>query len=101
MYRRAPRRVYRRARGILGGTKVKEALIGTAAGLAVSIGLTMLGKRMGQPMLAELGQRGGAIAATHFGKTPGQIGYQIGDAMFDRYLMMNGDNITGTRGVGV
>ena len=69
---------------------LKDAAYGTGAGLAASIGLTLLGNRLGQPMMREAGQRVGAIAASHFGGTIGQVGYQVADAVFDRYVSVPG-----------
>ena len=76
----------------------KDAAYGAAAGLGTSIGLTLLGNYMGQPMLREVGQRAGAIAAGHFGSDYGQIAYQVGDAIADRYLRYQGNAISGTMG---
>ena len=69
---------------------VKDAAYGTVAGLVASIGLTLLGTRIGQPVLREAGQRVGAVAATHFGGTAGQVGFQVVDAIADRYINVPG-----------
>ena len=85
-----------------GGVKrlAKKAILGLAAGLAVSIPLTLYAKYSNQPMLMEAGQRGGAVAATAIGGTPGQVGYQIADAVFDRFVFAGpgGGIVSGTQG---
>ncbi len=76
----------------------KKTAIGTAAGLAVSIPLTLLARHIQQPVLMEIGQRGGAIAATVAGGPAGETGYQVADALFDRFVAYQGQGISGTRG---
>lgn len=73
---------------------LKKMAMGAGAGLATSIGLTLAGRYLRQPMLSEAGQRIGAIAAGHFGDDYGQVAYQIGDAIADRYLRYNGMALT-------
>jgi len=80
---------------------LKKGAIGGAAGLALSIGLTMAGRYTNQPMLGEVGQRAGAVAATWVGGLPGQIAYQVGDAVFDRFVNVDGGSISGQGFVGV
>jgi len=76
----------------------KKAAIGTAAGMAISATLTYAAKHFNKPELMEAGQRGGAIVAGALGGTPGQVGYQVADAVFDRVLF--GQNqISGTSGM--
>jgi len=75
----------------------KKAAFGTALGLAVSIPLTFAAKRFNMPKLMEVGQRGGAIAASAVGGTAGQIGYQTIDAIADRFIFaQGGQGLTGT-----
>ena len=74
---------------------VKDTGIGAGVGIATSIGLTMLGNYINQPRLREVGQRTGAVLASHFGGTPGQIGYQVVDAVADRYVGVNGMRVSG------
>lgn len=78
---------------------MKKLVLGAAAGLAVSLGMNYLGPRTGLAPIqqAEIGQRGGAIAASHFGGTIGQIGFQVGDALLDRHLSKS----TATRPAGL
>jgi len=78
----------------------KKALYGTGLGLAVSIPLTFAAKHLNMPQLMEAGQRGGAVAASAVGGTAGQIGYQIVDAIADRFIFaQGGQGLTGTREV--
>lgn len=74
------------------------ALKGAGVGLALSIGLGYAGRYLNQPMLAEVGQRAGSIAASYVGGTTGQTAYQIADAAFDRFVRVDGNNISGTQG---
>jgi len=78
----------------------KKGILGLAAGLAVSIPLTLGARYLGRPELMEVGQRGGAVAATAIGGTPGQIGYQVADAIFDRFVFSGpgGSGVSGTPG---
>lgn len=80
---------------------LRDGAKGAAAGLAASVGITLLGNYLGQPMLREAGQRVGAIAATYFGDNYGQVAYQVGDAIADRYLRYNGRAISGSMSVGL
>lgn len=68
------------------------------AGLAFSIPLTMYGQKTQNPMLVEAGQRGGAVIASWMGGTTGQLSYQAADAAFDRFVVMNGNSISGSQG---
>ena len=93
VYRRAaPRRGRRRNAGMAMARKVA---IGAAAGLAISIPLTMFGIRSGRPELVEAGQRIGSIASAHFGGGIGNAGYQAVDALFDRFVSVGGSGISG------
>ena len=76
----------------------KDAGIGAGVGVATSIGLTMLGNYINQPSLREVGQRTGAVLASHFGGTPGQVGYQVVDAVADRYVRFGGASVSGMAG---
>jgi len=76
----------------------KKLGIGAAAGLAVSIPLTLAAKHFNQPILMEVGQRFGAIAAAAGGGTIGVTGYQAVDAIFDRFVMYQGQGVSGTQG---
>lgn len=73
----------------------RKAAIGAAAGLAISIPLTMYGLRSGNPTLIEAGQRVGSIASAHFGGGIGNAGYQVADALFDRFVTVGGGSISG------
>ena len=79
----------------------KDAAFGGLGGLAASIGLTVAGRYLNQPVMAEVGQRAGAVIAGHLGGDIGQITYQVGDAVADRYLRNNGMVLSGTVGYGV
>ena len=76
----------------------RDAAVGAGVGAATSIGLTMVGNYTNQPALREVGQRTGAILASHFGGTPGQVGYQVVDAVADRYVRFNGMAVSGMAG---
>lgn len=76
----------------------KKAGMGVLGGLAVSIPLTLAAQYLGRPQLVEAGQRGGAVLASHLGGTPGQVGYQIADALFDRFVVYQGQGISGSNG---
>lgn len=88
----------RKGKGISAKNLAKKAAFGTVAGLAVSIPLTLAARYVNQPALMELGQRGGAIAATALGGTPGEAGYQIADAVFDRFVAVGGQGVSGNSG---
>ena len=99
---RAVRTVYRRAaparrgrRRNAGMSMARKAAIGAAAGLAVSIPLTMLGIRTGRPELVEAGQRVGSVSSAHFGGTIGNAAYQGVDALFDRFVSVGGAGVSG------
>lgn len=85
-----------------GSTKrlAKKAAYGTLAGMAVSVPLTLGAKYLNMPQLMEVGQRGGAIVASALGGTPGQVGYQVADAVMDRFVFSGpgGNGISGTSG---
>lgn len=74
----------------------KKAALGTVAGLAVSIPLTLAARYFNKPILMEVGQRVGSIASTAVGGTPGNTGYQAADAIFDRVVVFQGQGISGT-----
>ena len=103
--RAAPRKAAaapRRRRRDQGMSMVKKAAKGGLIGIAASIGMTIVGQRLGQPLLAEAGQRGGAILASKFGGTAGQAAYQVLDAAFDRVVSVPGyGTVSGTRGYSV
>jgi len=73
----------------------KKAALGTAAGLAVSIPLTLAARYFNKPILMEAGQRFGSIASTAIGGTPGNAAYQAADAVFDRFVSYQGQGISG------
>jgi len=73
----------------------KKAALGTVAGLAVAIPISLAAKHLNMPHLVEVADRGGAIAASAIGGTFGQIGYQVADSLFDRFVVFNGGNISG------
>jgi len=77
----------------------KQFLYGTAAGLAVSIPLTLAAKYLSRPELMEVGQRAGAVVASKAGGPVGEIGYQVTDAIFDRVVFYQGSTVSGTREV--
>ena len=77
---------------------IRKVAIGALAGLAISAPLTILGQRTGNPLFVELGQRGGSIASAHLGGGMGNLGYQVGDALFDRFVSVGGNPISGARG---
>jgi len=75
----------------------KKAGFGTLGGLAVSIPLTWAAKKFNMPELMEAGQRGGAVVASAVGGTAGQVGYQVVDAVADRFIFaQGGGGFTGT-----
>jgi len=76
----------------------KKAAFGTAAGMAISIPLTLAGRHFRQPLLIEAGQRIGSIASTIAGGTPGNTGYQAADALFDRVVIYQGQGVSGSQG---
>ena len=66
----------------------KRILIrGAGYGLAASIGGYVIGRALGRPIAAELGQRGGAIIASKYGGWQGQVAFQVADALFDRGIV--------------
>ena len=76
----------------------KKAAIGAVAGLAISIPLTLGAKYLNQPMLMEVGQRVGSVASAAFGGAPGNAGYLVADALFDRFVVFNGQGVSGQSG---
>jgi len=76
----------------------KKVALGTAAGLIVAIPLTLAAKYFQKPVLKEVAQRGGAIAASAAGGTIGETGFQAADAIFDRFVVVGGEGISGTAG---
>jgi len=77
---------------------LKRAAYGVAAGLAVSIPLTLAGRHFKQPLLIEAGQRVGSVSSTIAGGAPGNAAYQAADAIFDRVVVYQGQGISGTPG---
>ena len=65
---------------------IKKATYGTVAGLAVTVPLSFAARYFNMPELFEVGERAGAVAATHFGGTAGQIGFQTLDAVVERVI---------------
>lgn len=103
--RRVTRTVYRKGRGRVRRPRKNDfkkygmkAAKGVGLGLAVAIPLTIAGQRLGQPLLAEAGQRLGSIASTYVGGTIGNASYQAADAIFDRFVSVPslGGRISGT-----
>lgn len=85
------RRSTRSARRRMGGRREAErygrkALYGAAGGLAVAVPLGLMARYMNRPELFELGERGGAILASHLGGTIGQVGFQALDAVIERAI---------------
>jgi len=76
----------------------KYAGYGVLGGMAVSIPLTLLGRHFQRPELIEAGQRIGAIVAAKVGGTPGELGFQVADATFDRLVVYQGGGISGSQG---
>jgi len=76
----------------------KYAGYGVLGGMAVSIPLTLAGRYFQRPELIEAGQRVGAIVAAHVGKAPGELGFQLADAAFDRLVTFQGAGISGSQG---
>ena len=73
----------------------KKGALGAAAGMAVAIPISLAAKYLNKPALVEVADRGGAIAASALGGTPGVIAYQVADAVFDRFVVYNGQGISG------
>lgn len=75
----------------------KKLAYGTLAGLGVSVPLTLAASMLGRPELVEVANRGGAITASMGGGPVGVVGYQVADALLDRFLHVPalGGNITG------
>jgi len=76
----------------------KKLALGAVTGLAVSIPLTLLSRYTNQPALMEVGQRAGSVVSAQLGGGLGNAGYQIGDAIFDRFVFANGNIVSGTQG---
>jgi len=79
-----------------------DAAKGILAGLAVSVPLSFLASRGTAPTfpLAEVGERGGAIAASYVGGTGGQFGFQVLDAVLQRVISGNVGGQTGIGAIG-
>jgi len=75
----------------------KLAAYGTIGGLAISIPLTLAARYFNRPELMEVGQRAGAVVAAKVGGPVGEIGYQVSDAIFDRFVVYQGQGISGTK----
>jgi len=73
----------------------KKAALGTVAGLAVAIPLSLAAKYTNTPALVEIADRAGSVAASALGGPVGVIGYQIADAAFDRFVVYNGQAVSG------
>jgi len=87
--RRRTRRIYERVRRRVSRRKdydLKRGLKGLGAGLAVAVPLSLFARYSRQPMLFEAGERIGAVAATKFGGTWGQILFQGVDAAIERII---------------
>lgn len=76
-------RSYTRRRGRV---DIKRAAKGALAGLAVAVPMGILARRTGNSMLFEVGERAGAVAASYFGGTWGQVAFQGIDAAAERYI---------------
>jgi len=63
-----------------------KALRGAVAGVAIAVPMGMLARYSGMPDLFEAGERAGAVAASHFGGTMGQVGFQVLDAVVERAI---------------
>jgi len=74
----------------------KKAGFGTLAGLAVAIPLTLAAKFTNTPQLVEVADRAGSVAASAAGGPTGVIGYQIADAIFDRFVNVGGQGVSGS-----
>jgi len=75
----------------------KKLAYGTMAGLAVAIPLSLAAKYTNTPALVELADRAGSVAASAAGGPVGVIGYQAADAAFDRFVIFEGQGISGSR----
>ena len=105
--RRGPRTVvryvakksgYRRPKRSDAKRLAKKAALGTAAGMAVAIPISLAAKYLNRPDLIEVADRAGSIAASALGGTPGVVGYQVADAVFDRFVVYGGSGISGSQG---
>lgn len=90
-----PRRRYSQRKNFELKKYAKKAAYGTLGGLALSIPLTLAAKYLGRPELVEVANRGGAVTASYFGGPIGVVGYQVADAAMDRFVNVNGANISG------
>jgi len=77
----------------------KKAGLGAAAGMAVAIPISLAARHLNRPEFVEVADRGGAIAASALGGTAGVIAYQVADALFDRFVVFNGQGVAGGRQV--
>jgi len=73
----------------------KKLAFGTILGLAVAIPLSLAAKYTNTPALVEVADRAGSVAASVGGGPVGVIGYQAADALFDRFVIYNGQGISG------
>lgn len=69
-----------------GMSYAKRAVKGALIGAAIAVPLSFAAQRWNMPVLFEAGERLGAIAASKFGGTIGQIGFQALDAGLERVL---------------
>lgn len=99
---KAIRTVYRKIKGNRRRPKrndvkkyAKKAALGTVAGLAVAIPVSLSAKYLNKPELVEVADRGGAVAASAVGGTMGVVGYQVADALFDRFVVFDGKGVSG------
>ena len=77
----------------------KKAAYGALAGLAIAVPLSLGAKYLGKPALLEAADRGGSIAAAAAGGPVGVTAYQVADALFDRFVIFEGNNISGGKQV--
>ncbi len=90
--------VRRRSRRSSGMMYAKKAAYGAGLGLAISIPLTLAGRYFGRGEIIEAGQRIGSVASAHVGGSVGNAAYQAADAVFDRFVVFQGNSISGTQG---
>ena len=73
----------------------KKLVWGTVLGMLVAIPLSLVAKYTNTPALVELADRAGSVAASVGGGPVGVIGYQAADAIFDRFVVYNGQGVSG------